>query len=179
MKLIKNQKGFTLVELMIVVVIIGILAALTVPSYNKFTAHQRLGGAARELFSDVRSARVTAIKEGVQYSINFPNSTQFQLIKALTPTYASFAPAVSAGVTPPFSVVTTYDLTALGYIGVTMTVPNILPVFQRTGTVSSVNVSNPLFPTFSTSAPPNIVLTNSYGETKAISINTAGYALIK
>ena len=44
-----NQKGFSLVELMIVVAIIGLLAAVGVPQYQKFQARARQGEAKSSL----------------------------------------------------------------------------------------------------------------------------------
>jgi type IV pilus assembly protein PilA len=51
----KAQHGFTLIELMIVVAIIGILAAIAIPAYQDYTARSQMSEA-MSLASGVRTA---------------------------------------------------------------------------------------------------------------------------
>ena len=56
-----NQKGFTLIELMIVVAIVGILAAIAIPAYQDYTIRARV----TEGLSLASAAKVT-VSENIQ-----------------------------------------------------------------------------------------------------------------
>jgi type IV fimbrial biogenesis protein FimT len=59
----QKKAGFTLVEVMIVIAIIGILAAMAVPSYQDMIERNRLKQAVESLKSDLQLARTRAIKQ--------------------------------------------------------------------------------------------------------------------
>ncbi|HEB82226.1 MAG TPA: prepilin-type N-terminal cleavage/methylation domain-containing protein [Gammaproteobacteria bacterium] len=65
----KKHSGFTLIELMITLFIVGILAAIGLPSLKSFSQGSRLIAASNEMVSALHVARSEAIKQNVAVSV--------------------------------------------------------------------------------------------------------------
>lgn len=68
-RLTRDVQGFTVIELMIVIVILAILAALAGPSFRDFTISQRIKTTTFDLFADLTYARSEAIKTNSKVTI--------------------------------------------------------------------------------------------------------------
>jgi type IV fimbrial biogenesis protein FimT len=66
-----GRKGFTLVELVVVLVIIAIGSGIFVPNIGAWLPNYRLRSAARDIVSAMRTAQMRAISNGIQYRVNF------------------------------------------------------------------------------------------------------------
>lgn len=67
----RKQNGFTLLELMIVLAIVGILVTMGYPIYNAQKERAQVKRAGRDLVTNMQTARINALRQGKDWAIQF------------------------------------------------------------------------------------------------------------
>ena len=78
----QSQKinGFTLIELIITIVIVGVLAAIALPSFYKFIERNKIQQAAEGFASDLYLARTEAIKQSCDTEVDITSGANWQYV---------------------------------------------------------------------------------------------------
>lgn len=82
MKAGKKPQGFSLIELILAITIIGILLAIGIPSYRTWIQNSKIRAAATSISQGIQLARATAIKNNARASFDFTNSFTGTITKA-------------------------------------------------------------------------------------------------
>lgn len=72
---LRLPKGFTLVELMVVLIVLGVLAAVALPSFQDFRLVQRLKAVNAQLVTDMQFARAEAVSRNTFLRVSFRNTS--------------------------------------------------------------------------------------------------------
>ncbi|MBT0568898.1 prepilin-type N-terminal cleavage/methylation domain-containing protein [Curvibacter sp. CHRR-16] len=129
---VRTSRGFTLIEVMIVVAIVAILAAVALPAYNSYVKKSR----ARSAAADLR-ALAAVLENGYQKQLSYTACTTACNSTSGTQTaFPGWAPSQSAFFTYKVnSTATTYTLSAEGVTGMacTLSVTNSSTAGTATG----------------------------------------------
>ena len=75
----RRSHGFTLIEMLITVTVIGLLLAFSVPAFRSLSGSQGLKGAAENVAGQLRLARQKAVSTGTVQPIHFTGLTVYHV----------------------------------------------------------------------------------------------------
>ena len=79
MRLCNKQSGFTLIELIVIIAIVAVFAAIAVPNFLSYMPKHRLNGAARQVMGDLMAARMKAVKLNHRVKVFFYSNHQYKI----------------------------------------------------------------------------------------------------
>jgi general secretion pathway protein H len=93
-----SHRGFTLLEILVVLTIMGLVSLIAVPIYSSLLPRMRVMGAARDLAVELRHARSEAIRLKTTLSVKFdPGKNSYVFAGTIFRPDAAMAAAVGAG----------------------------------------------------------------------------------
>jgi len=142
-----NRRGFSLIELIIVIAILGIMGTIAASTFQSYVNNSNLRTAARDMASDMANTKQRAVSEGLTYRIT-----------------------ISTGGN-------SYTITRVNADGTTTDMATKLPtVFGANLTINSTNYTSNMitFQPRGTTSAGSVVLRNSRNSTATITSNTTG-----
>lgn len=151
-RVLLNNKGFTIGELMAVAGVISVVMAIAVPNYLSFQPSMRLNGAAREVLGKLMWARAQAVQNNNTSVITFLTDHTFQV----------FNDANGNGSMDANEMITTNLQTDYPDVAFTVSGSSSTPTFNGRGTANS---------------DTTVTITNSSGS-KTVTVSPTGYVKI-
>ena len=70
-----NRSGFSMLEMLVVLIIVGILAAITIPRFSRVMRHERVNRAAQVIVADLQNGFAMAGRQRAPVRLTFTAST--------------------------------------------------------------------------------------------------------
>ena len=82
---LRSDPGFTLIDMMIVMAVLGTLAAVAVPSLSAVTERMRLGQGQREVEREMQTARLKAVTANrrIRVRFNCPVARSYRMVEVI------------------------------------------------------------------------------------------------